>query len=265
MTHSTVTRARFPKVTTRAYVGSRADAARWVRDTLRIQIMEDAIGSLFSSDRSLPGENNLSASFGVSRNVVREALDLLRREGLINRIPGVGTIRTSSKMCQRLDELKGLAESLEGYHVSVDNRVLADRTVSANALVAQKLGVDEGSDVVFVERLRIVDGIPFSLDDSYLRTDFAQELLKADLLSKDLFSVIEELEHTTLGWAEVTTEAVAADESIADILQVPIGSPLLLVQRIIYLDDGTPIDLEVIKYRGDRFYLQSTLKRARSA
>lgn len=261
----TPSRARFPRSIRKPYIGSRSDAARWVRDTLRIQIMERSNGTLPVSSQSLPTEDHLSSSFGVSRNVVREALDLLRREGLIERIPGVGTLLTGSKLCQRLDHLKGLAESLEGYQVSVDNRVLAGREVPANGLVAQKLGVEEGSTVVFVERLRVVDGVPLSLDDSYLRTDVAQALLGADLFSKDLFSVLEDVQHTSLGWAEVTTEAVAADDATANLLTVPVGSPLLLVQRLIYLDDGTPLDLEVIRYRGDRFYLSSTLRRAKES
>lgn len=261
----TPSRARFPRPSRKPYVGSRSDAARWVRDTLRIQIMERSNGTLPISRQSLPVEDDLSESFGVSRNVVREALDLLRREGLIERIPGVGTLLTGSKLCQKLDELKGLAESFEVYHVAIDNKVLAGREVQANALVAQKLGVEEGSNVVFVERLRVVDGVPLSLDDSYLRTEVAQALLGADLFSKDLFSVLEDVQHTLLGWAEVTTEAVAADPATADLLNVPAGSPLLLVQRLIFLDDGTPLDLEVIRYRGDRFYLSSTLQRAKES
>ncbi len=263
MGFSVTSRSQFPRAATRSYVGSKSDAARWVRDTLRIQIMDGSLGAVQTGGHALPAERNLSVEYRVSRNVVRDALDLLRREGLIARIPGVGTMLKNSKMCQRLDQLEGLAESLEGYHVSVDNTVLADRQVQANALVAQKLGVAEGSDVVFVERLRIVDGTPFSLDDSYVRTDFAEALLEADLDRKDLFSLLEEFQQEALGWAEVTIEAVAADESIAEILQVQVASPLLLVQRIIYQEDGTPLDLEVIRYRADRFYLTSTLQRSK--
>ncbi len=245
----------------RAYFGSRSDAARWVRDSLRIQIIERSEGALLARGDSLPSEDCLCATFGVSRNAIRESLDLLRQEGLVERIPGVGTILKSSKICQRLDRLKGLSESLEGSQLSVTNGILAGRDVSANSFVAQKLGVPEGTPVVFVERLRIVDGTAFSLDDSYVRTDVVQDLLGADLLNRDLFSLLEELQQASLGWAEIKTEAVAADESTAEILCVDVGSPLLLVHRMVYLDDGTPLDLEVVRYRGDRSYLCSTLRR----
>lgn len=255
-------RTRFTRTVPRPYFGSRSDAARWVRDTMRTQIMERTISLLPVNSQTLPTENNLAAEFGVSRNVVREALDLLRREGLVERIPGVGTLLTGRKICQRLDRLRGLAESCSGDQVSVDNVVLAGRVAPANAFVAQKLGVSEGSSVVFIERLRIVDGVPLSLDTSFLRTEVADTFLGADLFSRDLFSVVEELQHTSLGWAEVTTEAVAADDSTAELLQVGAGFPLLLVHRMVYLNDGTPFDLEVIRYRGDRFCLRTTLQRS---
>lgn len=211
--------------------------------------------------QALPAESNLAVQYGVSRNVVREALDLLRREGLVERIPGVGTLPKPQKIGQGLDCLKGLAESVVGEHLSVDNVVLAAREVPANTFVASKLGVSQGSNVLFVERLRIVDGLPLSLDTSYLRTEIAKAFLGADLFHHDLFSVSEVLQQRSLGWAEVTAEAVAADESTAGYLCVSAGSPLILMQRMVYLNDGTPFDLEVIRYRGDRFYLCTTLKR----
>lgn len=254
-------RSKFPKRAFKPYFGSRSDAARWMRDTLRIQIIEGTQNIQINSDHSLPDEQILSTSYGVSRNVVREALDLLRKEGLIERIPGMGTITTGAKLGQKLDQLRGLAESFDGDHISVTNKVLANREIPATSLIAHKLGIEDGCEVVFVERLRIVDDLPISLDDSYLKTDMAQALLEADLYNKDLFTLLEELQHTSLGWAEVTIESVAADQFSANLLQIPVGSPLLLVQRLIHFEDGTPLDLEVIRYRGDRFYLSSVIRR----
>lgn len=256
-------KARFPRFVSKVYDGSRSDAARRVRDILRIQIVERGNGPLPFNSKSLPSEDTLADMFGVSRNVVREALDLLRREGLIDRIPGVGTFLTGHKICQELDKLKGLAESLEGYQVSVENEILACSEVPANTFVAQKLRLHEGSAVVFIERLRIVEGRPLSLNNSYLSTEFAHAFLGEDLSSSDLLSVLEKFPHASIGWAKDATEAVAAEESVAKLLQVPTGSPLLLLQRMVYLEDGTPFDLEVIRYRGDRIRQVATRQRDR--
>lgn len=247
---------------TKTYVGSRADAARWVRDTLRSQIMEGVFGGLAAATPALPSDTQLAAALGVSRNAVREALDLLRSEGLITRKPGAGTFVTGAKLRQRLDRLEGLAESLAGHQLPVDNRVLSVRETVATPFVARKLQVEEGSPTMFVERLRSVGGVPLSLDTSWLRAEAIPALVGADLQRTDMFSLIEARLGLTLGWAELTTEAVSADDSIAVLLGIRPGSPLLLLHRLTYLDDETPFDLESIRYRGDRICLVNTLSRS---
>jgi GntR family transcriptional regulator len=249
----------------RARPRRRADTARWVRDALRSQIMEGAFGGLAAAFPALPPEARLAAEFGVSRNAVREALSLLRDEGLVTRTPGVGTFVSGAKLGQRLDRLEGLAESLAGHRLPVGNAVLSVREAAASTFVAHKLGLAEGSPVLFVERLRSVGGLPLSLDTSYLRPDAIPALLHADIAAVDIFALLESELGLTLGWAEVTTEAVSADQPTAKLLRVRTGSPLLLVHRLTHLDDGTPFDLEAIRYRGDRVRLTTAVPRDRTS
>lgn len=251
----------YPRRPPRRYPGRRADAARWVRDALRSQIMEGAFGGLAATSPALPQEPELCAEFGVSRNVVREALDLLRAEGLVTRIPGAGTFVTGAKLRQRLDRLEGLAESLAGHELQVDNRVLSVREGTANPFVADKLAVAEGSPILFVERLRSAGGTPLSLDTSFLRPEAIGSLKSADFARADIFSLIEKMFGVPLGWAEVTIESVAADAPTGALLQIRQGSPLLLLHRLTYLADRTPFDLEAIRFRGDRSRLITTVPR----
>lgn len=240
--------------------GSRADAARWVRDALRAQIVEGVFGAEGGTGQ-LPSEAELGRQYEVSRNAVREALDLLRTEGLVTRTPGVGTFVVGAKLHQRLDYLEGLAESVGGQMVEVHNRVLAWGEVRAPLFVARKLRVVESDKVLFVERLRHAGGMPLSLDTSYLRVEVAPALLRERLASEDVFCLVEAYLGSSLGWADLTMEAVAADSGTASLLEVKSGAPLLLVQRLTHLEDGTPFDLESIRYRGDRFTLGAALSR----
>jgi len=176
-------------------------------------------------------------------------------------VQGAGTFVTGAKLRQHLDRLEGLAESMAGYHLPVDNRVLSVRESVATLFVAGKLAVPEGSPIAFVERLRSVGGLPLSLDTSSLRPEAIPVLLGADLHSADLFSLIERELGVRLGWAEVTTEAVGADAETAKLLAIRPGAPLLLMHRLTYLEDGTPFDLESVRYRGDRCCLTTTIKR----
>jgi GntR family transcriptional regulator len=254
-------RRRSVRAATPVYEGRRADAARWIRDTLRQQILDGAFGGLAAPRPALPTEAELSTQMGVSRNAVREALDLLRAEGLVTRIPGVGTFVTGAKLRQRLNRLEGLAESMAGHQLPVDNRVLAVRGATATPFVARQLQVDEGADVVFVERLRSVGGVPLSVETSYLRPEAGEALFGADLTRADIFALLEAHRGQRLARAEVTVEAVPADEAVAELLGVRVGSPLLLLQRLTFVDPDVPFDLEAIRYRADRLQLVATLAR----
>lgn len=249
------------RVTTQEYEGNRAEAARRIRDTLRQQILDGAFGGLAAPRPALPPELQLAATFGVSRNVVRQALDLLRAEGLVTRIPGAGTFVTGAKLRQRLDRLEGLAESLAGHQLPVDNRVMAVRESTASPAVARQLRVPEGHGIVFVERLRSVGGVPLSVETSYLRIEAAPVLLTQNLARADIFTLLENHLGRPLARAEVTTEAVPADETTAGLLQVKPGSPLLLLHRLTFLEHETPFDFEAIRYRGDRLQLLTSLPR----
>ncbi|MER6049480.1 GntR family transcriptional regulator [Streptomyces sp. NPDC001793] len=106
---------------------TRADRARRVAHVLRGQVLRGAFpGGV------LPDEGALVAEFGTSRNTVREALGLLRDEGLVERRRGVGTVIVGRTYEHPLGELSGLAEVLQ-RHGTVVNEVRAARTVRAPA------------------------------------------------------------------------------------------------------------------------------------
>jgi GntR family transcriptional regulator len=249
----------FPRPVTREYAGTRADAARWVRDVLRSQILEGAYGGLAAPRPALPSESELAAELGVSRNAIREALELLRAEGLITRVQGSGTFVTGAKLRQHLDRLEGLAESLAGHQLPVENEVLSVRESTATPFVAAKLQLPENAPILFIERLRSVGGLPLSLDTTSLRVGAIPVDAKLD--EQDVFALIEQELGVRLGWAEITVESVSADANTAKLLQIRTGAPLLLLHRLTHLRDGTPFDLETVRYRGDRCSLITTAAR----
>lgn len=247
----------FPRPPTHAYAGTREDAARWVRDVLRTQILDGAFGGLGAPRPMLPSESDLANEWKVSRNAIREALDLLRAEGLITRVQGAGTFVTGAKLRQRIDRLEGLAESLAGHQLTVENRVLSWRQSTATPFVAAKLQIPESSPILFIERLRTVANVPFSLDTTSLRSEAIDALADADLDHEDVFGLLEQKLGVRLGKAETTVESVAADRGTARLLGVKPGTPLLLLHRLTFVDDGTPFDFESVRYRSDRVSLVS--------
>ncbi|MFE5921948.1 GntR family transcriptional regulator [Streptomyces sp. NPDC002285] len=234
----------------------RADRARQLADLLRHLVLTGGFPR-----GVLPHEDVLAADYQMSRNTVRHALDLLRAEQLVERLPGVGTVVVAEKYPHGLDRLMGLAETLR-EHGQVSNEVRTMGPVAAPAPVAERLRLPTGTDVLYIERLRKLNGLPLSLDLTYLPLDIGSELIGADLENTDVFRLLEQITGQPLGHAEITLEAVNADAHSATVLQAPRGTAVLMLERLTHLCDGRPVDLEFIRFRGDRIAMSGLLRRS---
>ncbi|MFF8537967.1 GntR family transcriptional regulator [Streptomyces sp. NPDC015532] len=234
----------------------RADRARQLADLLRHQLLTGG-----SPTDTLPHESILAGDYRASRNTVREALDLLRAEGLVERQPGVGTVVVARKYRHGLDRLMGLAETLH-EHGRVTNEVRTAGPAPAPAPVAERLRVPPGTDVLYIERLRRLASLPLSLDLTYIPLDIGTALLGADLENTDVFRLLETITGRPLGHAEITLEAVTADAHSAAVLEAPRGAAVLMLERLTHLADGRPVDLEFIRFRGDRITMSGLLHRS---
>ena len=235
--------------------GPRADRARLAADVLRQQIYAGVYPD------GLPPESELAAEFFVSRNTIREALTILKNEGLIERGPKVGTHVARRKYDHGLDALLGLKETFKNLG-EVRNEVRAAMPVTAPPSVASRLRLKHGEPAVFVERLRYLGDLPLSLDLTYLTPDIGSQILSYPLETNDLFTLIEQVSGQRLGSASLAVEAITADAHSAATLQVPVGAALLMLERLTSLDDGKPVDLEYIRMRGDRITMRGNLVRS---
>jgi len=230
-----------------------------VADVLRQQIHADTYPD------GLPAELELAAEFSVSRNTIREALAALKHEGLIDRGPRVGTHVAQRKYAHGLDALLGLKETFKDLG-EVRNEVRAAMPVTAPPSVARRLRLKPGERAVLVERLRYLGDLPLSLDLTYLAPDIGRQVLnhplKNPLEEEDLFALIEQVSGQRLGSAALALEAIPADAHSAATLQVPDGAALLMLERLTSLADGTPVDLEYIRMRGDRITMRGNLVRS---
>lgn len=232
----------------------RSERARQVADILRAQIHSAGLQG------PLPDEVLLARRFQVSRNALREALDILRREGLVERTPGLGTFAAPRKVTQGLDRLRGLAETFHGVG-EVNNAVLQAGLKEAPPFVCEFLGLGPSELVLFIERLRYLDGEPISLESSYLPAELASGLLECDLHGTDKFSLLEKGLGLKLGEADLAIEATVPDQTTSRVLESAPGVALLLITRTVSLEDGRPVDIEFLRYRGDRISLSANLIR----
>jgi GntR family transcriptional regulator len=200
----------------------------------------------------------------ASRNAVRFALSLLRAEGLVDRFQGIGTIVVGDMpIFVSLDTRIGLTDLLdrEAGRVRFDNHSAFATTASPG--LARHLEIAIGAGVVFLERVMFLDERPLTLRSSWMPAAIAQPLLTGEVdLQRSIFEVLEEGLGLRLGATEYSIEATLADEAVASVMKVPIGSPVSLSESFTRLADGRAIEYGYARSPGDRIRLVTNTRRA---
>ncbi|MBB1608705.1 MULTISPECIES: GntR family transcriptional regulator [unclassified Pseudomonas] len=228
-----------------------------LKELLRTRILDGSYPPL----SRMPSEAELGKAHGVSRITVRQALGDLQKEGLIFKIHGKGTFVARPKAFQNVSTLQGLAESMGERGYEVINRLRSFRFVPADAQVAVRLQVAEGDSVAQIKRARLVNRELVSLEVTYLPEAVGRRLEKADLVSRDIFLILENDCGLPLGHADLAIDAILADAELAAALELEEGSPVMRIERLTHGADGQPLDYEHLYYRGDAFQYRLRIDR----
>jgi GntR family transcriptional regulator len=243
------------------------------RDTyipLYIQVIDSLTDYIecnkFKPGYQLPGEAELCRSFDVSRTVIRQALKELEYKGLIYRTKGRGTFIAEPKIHESLvQNLTGFYQDMEAKGHRPHSKVLKQEKIPATKKVADKLELQDGTAVVQIDRLRFLGQEPIVLVTSYLPYDLAPELVEVDLSNQSLYVYLENAHGFQISHGKRYLEAVPANQLEAELLKVDVGSPLILLDSISYLSDGTPLEYFHALHRGDRSRFEVELIRVGQA
>lgn len=227
-----------------------------VRETLREQI---AAGAL-PPGAKLPAEEELAAQFGVSRMTVRQGISDLTDEGLLYRRRGSGTYVTQFHVERDHNKLTDFFETarLEGFEAEV--RLLGREVVPAKLLIAKALDLQEGEPVIRIETLRLANQMPVTIYDEYVPYKLCHELLTEELASRPAWQILESYGYV-IKRAVQRIEARSADENVARLLQIEEDAPILFKNRIIYADDGKPVELILCYNHGNIYSAKMILVR----
>jgi GntR family transcriptional regulator len=217
-------------------------------------------GSLPPGTR-LPSEDDLVQEYAVSRTTIRAAIQSLVQRGLVEIRRGKGTFVTQPKITQELTELTGFVEDMQALGRHANAKVLDQRVVPANQVVARQLALSQGTPVVRIQRVRLADAIPLSFDETYLPKQLGEKVMADNLETDPIFSLLEQKYRTPLVEAEYRLEAVCADPTVAKALRIDVGSPIFLIERTSYSIGHRPVDYEKLHYRGDQIRFVTRLLR----
>lgn len=203
-----------------------------------------------------PGELFLVEEYGVSRHTVRQALKVLRDEGRV-----VGTRGRPSRqaepveIAQRLGALYSLYQSVRALGLE-QRSVVRALDVRADGVVAARLGLEESTPLVHLERLRYADGVPLALDRVWLPYELASALLNADFSTGALYERYAELCGVVLTGGEETIQPILPTPAEHRLLGGGPSTAAFSIRRL-----GTakerPVEWRHTLVRGDRFVLRA--------
>jgi DNA-binding GntR family transcriptional regulator len=204
----------------------------------------------------LDNEIVLADQLGVSRPTMRRAIQYLVERGLLVRKRGVGTQVVRSSV-QRPLELSSLYDDLALAGRQPRTTVLTVETGPAEDEVATALGIDPGTTVVHLQRLRFADEEPIALLTNYLPTDLL-DFTTADLEARGLYELLR-LAGVHIRIANQSIGARNATAAEARLLGETRGSALLTMTRTAYDDVGRAVEYGTHVYRGSRYAFSLTL------
>lgn len=214
-------------------------------------------GELKDGDK-LPTEDVLCSYFNVSRITVRKALTELLHEGYIIKRHGKGSYVKSGVAKMQLNSLQGFTEEMRSRGMAASSKVIGIELVNADNIVAGKLNIEEGSKVYCLERLRLANNEPMSIEKVYIPYYLCSDLEKHDL-TKSLYEILDKNYGLNPKKAEQSIEASIAGKREREILGIKLRSPILKIERTSYLSNNTPLEYVTSVYRGDKYIFYVTI------
>jgi GntR family transcriptional regulator len=213
----------------------------------------------------LPSENDLCIEFKAGRNTVRHALSDLTSKGYVESVQGVGTFVTETLFPKTVEFLYGFSQEMAQRGKSVTSQVLDARLIPADPLLARVLRIQLGAEVVFLNRLRVVDGKPAAIERAYLPHAFCQGILAHDFSQESLYDVLAVQYNMKPDHAEQEIGAEIATPQVAGLMGLDHPAPVLVMRRETRTADGRVIEYVESEFRADRFRFYTNLKASASA
>ncbi len=226
-------------------------------------LREQITNGQIDAHQPIPSERQLERLYSVSRPTIRQAIDLLVRQGFLYRQHGRGTFVSPQKLQKGISELTSFSEDMKQRGLTPGQRILEIGLVLPPDKVRQQLELPADCwQVLRIERLRLGDDIPMGLQTSYYNLPDGQTITREELEQVgSIYRMLQEKFHLIPTEADETLEVTLATPREASLLQIEAGSPLLLSERTTYSQTRRVIEFVKILYRGDRYRYFAKLTR----
>lgn len=219
------------------------------------EIMRDRIeNGEYKVGDQLPDELSVCKMFDCSRMTVKKAYDMLVMEGYIYRKQGQGSFVLSRSLKRpeleiQERELLGFSRATQGRGTS---KILHFSLIFATETIARHLNIRVNDPVYDILRVRLVDGEPYVIEQTYMSPSVIPGITE-DILNHSVYDYIEKELGFRIGASQRTTFAAVSNDLDHKELGLKDIEPVLVVEQIAYLDNGTPFEYSISRHRYDLF------------
>lgn len=223
--------------------------------TLYDQIKDDLLSKIkdgtYPEGQTIPSELELAEMYGVSRPTIRQALQILVRDGYLEKRRRRGTVVTKPKVSQSFTmSISSFEDAMRLAGRLPKTKVLMFKRERANAEVEKRLELARGQDVFKLVRLRYADDLPNVFVESYIPCTLYPGLDSFDFNESSLYAAMDTCGNPVMT-ARRRLEVIKADGAAAALLDVEAGDPLLLFHTVARDANGTAVEYSVATYRGE--------------
>jgi len=224
----------------------------------RDQIVAFIAAERLARGERLPTERELSETLGVSRPTLRQALELLEHDGLIERRQGSGTYVAEPRVAVDVRVLVSLTRSIVASGMTPGAHVITSKVVPATGELVSRFAVPPQTPLQHFERVRYADGRVVAFERSWFPAAIAPNLSAFDLEHRSIYDVLERECGVKLLRAEQEFDAAVADENVAGLLDCEVGAPLMVVHRLSFDLNSRPVEYAVDRFLPWRSVFKST-------
>jgi GntR family transcriptional regulator len=208
---------------------------------------------LMPAGTMLPPERVLCERYGVSRMTLRQAFDVLDREGLIETQRGRGTFVAPKRLAKQQQEMRSFTEEIRARG-SVPSSHLVSLLVQKAGLEARQFFGESAEGRVFgIVRLRFSDGEPLALESVQIPCRLCPNLDRFDLANQSLYRILEENYGLTLTHCVEEISAARPERLHRKLLGTPAPAAVLVIKRKTYTAAEVPVEFASTVYRGDAY------------
>ncbi|MFZ5646048.1 MAG: GntR family transcriptional regulator [Bacillota bacterium] len=200
----------------------------------------------------LPSEREICEKYNLSRGTVRQAINILVNKGYVTRKQGKGTVIKHPTLDHDLIGDYSFGKGMIRQGLKIGSVVLFSGVIIGKKRMTNRLSLNGKAKLIGISRIRCANGEPWIIEDSYLPEDRFPGLETYDFTSRLLVEVLADFYHTRLARIEAFIEPTLAQENHSKLLGIEVGSPALVLDRVLYDEKNTPVVYSQAFVRGDR-------------